>query len=95
MKSIRTGDEVKMSKWSADSHVAAWMTDHGINTTTSLYAYYESQIHQLAHKHNRTVMNWVEVFDLFGQDLDTRTIVTHPPYRINIQYYNVHVLLQL
>ena len=70
------GDEVKMSKWSADREVAAWMTKHEINTTTALYAYYESQIQDLAHRHNRTVMNWVEVFDLFEDDLDPRTIVT-------------------
>jgi hypothetical protein len=77
MKSIWIGDEVKMSKWSADSHVAAWMIDHEINTTTALYGYYESQVQEIARKHNRTVMNWVEVFDLFEQDLDTRTIVNH------------------
>ena len=74
-----------MSKWSADSHVATWMKDHGINTTTALYAYYESQIQELALKHNRTVMNWVEVFDLFGQDLDKRTVVIPPTCRVNIQ----------
>ena len=79
-----TGDEVKMAKWSADSEVAAWMTRHGINTTTALYAYYESRIHDLARTHNRTVMNWVEVFDLFGDVLDPQTIVTtqfHAYYR--------------
>lgn len=73
-----------MSKWSEDSRVATWMDEHEISSTTALYALYESQIHELAHKYNRTVMNWVEVFDLFGENLDTQTIVTQCPRFLNI-----------
>eukprot|EP01052_Picozoa_sp_SAG31_P006776 SAG31_NODE_315_length_17848_cov_18.145811_6_plen_157_part_00 len=69
------GDEVKQEKWENDPKIVSWMSNHGMNSTTSLYAYYESKIQALAHAHNRTVVNWVEVFELFGEQLDKDTII--------------------
>lgn len=69
------GDEVQKERWESDARVVSWMTSHGMNSTTSLYAYYEEKIQTIVRAQNRTVINWVEVFDLFGDQLDKRTIV--------------------
>lgn len=69
------GDEVKAAKWAADPQISSWMTSHGMNSTSALYAYYEATIQELARNQNKTVVNWVEVFDMFGAELDQQTIV--------------------
>jgi hexosaminidase len=71
------GDEVQESKWSADPDITSFMKKNGLNGTTALYAFYENKIQAIvrAPPNSRTVVNWVEAFDGFGDQLDKSTVI--------------------
>lgn len=63
------GDEVDMTCWSNTPHVAAWLAANNM-TTDQAYMYFVEKAHQDVIPAGRNPVNWEEVFNHFGSNLD-------------------------
>jgi hexosaminidase len=61
------GDEVEYWCWSSSPHVLAWAKEQGYNSTEDIYKYFLDRAAQLARSYGRTPVQWVEVFEHFGE----------------------------
>jgi len=68
------GDEVNTNCWTKSSEISKWLSDRGM-TADQGYAYFVKRAAEIALSQKRRPVQWVEVFDHFGTQLDNRTIV--------------------
>jgi hexosaminidase len=68
------GDEVDTSCWTETPHIAAWLTANNY-TADQAYMYAVERAHQIVLAQGRQPVNWEEVFNHFGSELDNSTIV--------------------
>jgi len=68
------GDEVDTSCWTADEDISAWLADQGM-TEDEGYAYFVGRASDIAVSQGRRPIQWSEVYDHFGTDLNKGTIV--------------------
>jgi len=68
------GDEVDTSCWTSTPSIAAWMQQNNI-TTNGAYMYFVLKVHQMAIAQGRNPVNWEEVFNAFGTQLDPKSII--------------------
>jgi hexosaminidase len=61
------GDEVQYWCWSSTPEVMAWALKQGYNSTEDIYKYFLDRAASLARKYERTPVQWVEVFEHFGE----------------------------
>eukprot|EP00466_Bigelowiella_natans_P014964 jgi/Bigna1/66779/fgenesh1_pg.2_\ len=55
------GDEVQYSCWNESRAIREYMAKHNL-TLTDLYATFESKVHSIAAKYNKSVQSWDEVY---------------------------------
>ncbi|XP_062506570.1 uncharacterized protein LOC134183119 [Corticium candelabrum] len=68
------GDEVNTNCWTKTPSVAAWMKSQNF-TTDQAYMYFIERAHKIAHDVGRIPINWEEVFNHFGTQLDKESII--------------------
>jgi len=68
------GDEVNTDCWTDTPHVAKWMQENDLNTSTT-YMYFVEKAHQEVIPAGRNPVNWEEVFLNFGSKLDPESVV--------------------
>lgn len=69
------GDEVNYSCWEGSSEIQAWQTAQGFASSEDTYKYFVDKAATITRSQNRTPVQWVEVFEHFGDKLDKNTIV--------------------
>jgi len=68
------GDEVDTRCWTSTPAIAAWMKGKNF-TADQAYMYFVQRAHQITLAQARSPVNWEEVFNHFGSQLDNRTII--------------------
>ena len=68
------GDEVNTDCWTADEDISAWLTEQGM-TEDDGYAYFVGRASDIAVSQGRRPIQWSEVYDHFGTNLNKGTIV--------------------
>merc|ERR1712166_1249082 len=68
------GDEVDTSCWSKTPAIAQWLSNRNMSADDG-YAYFVKRAASIALAQGRRPVQWVEVFDHFGDKLDKNTIV--------------------
>jgi hexosaminidase len=61
------GDEVSYGCWSASPEIMGWAKKQGYNSTEDIYKYFLDRSASLARTYQRTPVQWVEVFEHFGE----------------------------
>lgn len=69
------GDEVDYKCWFTSEKVKSWMTEQGYTTMEEIYKYFLDRAASIARSQGRTPVQWVEVFEHFGNTLDNNTLV--------------------
>lgn len=69
------GDEVSYGCWETSEEVQAWEDAQGFSGSEDTYEYFVDQAAQIARSQARTPVQWVEVYEHFGNKLDNNTIV--------------------
>jgi hexosaminidase len=69
------GDEVDYKCWELSKEVQTWEQEQGFNGSEAVYEYFVDQTAKIAREVNRLPVQWVEVFEHFGNKLDYNTIV--------------------
>eukprot|EP01084_Bolivina_argentea_P232458 391791_1 len=66
------GDEVNTTCWSVDPSIQNWMKQNNFNETDAEW-YFDERVQNITYYDNgKQVINWVEVFNLFGAQLNGR-----------------------
>ena len=68
------GDEVDTACWTSTPAVAAWLKDKNM-TANAAYGYFVKKAADIAIQQGRRPVQWNEVFNHFGAQLDKRSIV--------------------
>ena len=68
------GDEVKTDCWTKSEEVQAWMKENNLDELGT-YKYFVDKASSFAIKYNRHPIQWVEVYEEFGNTLKPETIV--------------------
>jgi hexosaminidase len=68
------GDEVNTTCWTATPDVKSWMDTKNL-TADQTYMYFVEKVHNVALGFGRDPVNWEEVFNHFGTQLDKRSII--------------------
>jgi hexosaminidase len=69
------GDEVSYTCWETTPHVVEWEKQNDIDGSEGAYEYFVDKVATIARTQQRTPVQWVEVFEHFGSNLDNNTIV--------------------
>lgn len=69
------GDEVSYTCWTASNEIQAWEKDNNLNGDEETYKYFVDKVATITREQNRLPVQWVEVFEHFGDQLDKNTIV--------------------
>lgn len=69
------GDEVSYACWLASSEIQQWQTEQGYTSSEETYKYFVDRAATITRGLNRLPVQWVEVFEHFGNTLDKDTIV--------------------
>lgn len=69
------GDEVDGTCWAQSPQVAAWMADHGMNSTDQVYEYFVSATNDMAATLGKSPVRWEEVWTHFRTALAPSTII--------------------
>eukprot|EP00054_Salpingoeca_dolichothecata_P021475 m.137560 g.137560 ORF g.137560 m.137560 type:complete len:616 (-) comp23997_c0_seq8:64-1911(-) len=69
------GDEVNYKCWQDTPAIADWVKENCNNSMVEAYGYFVERAQNLARKNNRQFINWVEVFERLGTNLDKDTVV--------------------
>jgi len=68
------GDEVKLDCWNSDPEVKAWLNENEMNVDQA-YRYFSNKMAEATIAHHRRPVQWVEVFEKFGDTVDKNTII--------------------
>lgn len=68
------GDEVDTSCWSKTPSIASWLSEQNM-TADEGYAYFVKRAAEIVLQQGHRPVQWVEVFDHFGAQLDKKTVV--------------------
>ena len=68
------GDEVDKC-WGLSPHIKEWEHQNGMLGSEDIYEYFVNRAASIARNQSRTPVQWVEVFEHFGSNLDKNTIV--------------------
>jgi len=68
-------DEVSYECWEASPTIQAWEKQNNINGSEGTYEYFVDRTASIARKLNRLPVQWVEVFEHFGSNLDNNTVI--------------------
>ena len=68
------GDEVDTSCWESDSEISTWLRDRDL-TPDGGYRYFVGRASEIALRRGRRPVQWSEVYDHFGADLNPQTVV--------------------
>jgi hexosaminidase len=69
------GDEVEYWCWVESEHIQAWEKENGFSGSEDTYEYFVNKAAEIARNQSRTPVQWVEVFEHFGDKLDHNTVV--------------------
>lgn len=69
------GDEVSYTCWVGSPEIQAWQTAQGYTSSEDTYKYFVDRAATITRSLNRLPVQWVEVFEHFGNTLNTDTIV--------------------
>ena len=69
------GDEVDYTCWEKSPQIQEWEQQNGIDGSEGTYEYFVDKTAAIAREQNRTPVQWVEVFEHFGSNLDNNTVV--------------------
>jgi hexosaminidase len=69
------GDEVDYLCWETTPHISDWQEANGLNGSEGTYEYFVNKAAEIARNQSRTPVQWVEVFEHFGDKLDHNTVV--------------------
>jgi len=69
------GDEVSYDCWEQSPHIQAWEKEQGLDGSEDVYKYFVDRVSQMAIAQGKHPVQWVEVFEHFGDKLDNNTIV--------------------
>ena len=69
------GDEVSYKCWEASSDIRAWEEANGFEGSEDTYEYFVDKAATITRSLNRLPVQWVEVFEHFGSNLDNNTVV--------------------
>ena len=73
------GDEVSYACWEASDEIQQWEDEQGYTGSRSerseaTYEYFVDKAAEITRKLDRTPVQWVEVYEHFGNKLDNNTI---------------------
>lgn len=68
-------DEVSYECWEANPQILAWEKQNNINGSEGAYEYFVDRTASIARKLNRLPVQWVEVYEHFGSNLDNNTVI--------------------
>ena len=69
------GDEVDYSCWTRSTQVQEWAKQQGYTSNEDIYKYFLDRAASITRGQGRTPVQWVEVFEHFGDTLDNNTLV--------------------
>jgi len=69
------GDEVNYSCWESSAQIQAWEKAQGYQSSEEVYKFFVDKVATITREQGRTPVQWVEVFEHFGDKLDKNTIV--------------------
>jgi hexosaminidase len=69
------GDEVSYTCWAASNSIQQWEQENNLNGSEDTYKYFVDKAATITRSLDRLPIQWVEVFEHFGNTLDTNTIV--------------------
>jgi len=69
------GDEVSYTCWEQSAEIQTWESEQGLDGSEDTYEYFVDKVATLARDQARTPVQWVEVFEHFGANLDQNTVV--------------------
>jgi hexosaminidase len=68
------GDEVELECWNQSQRIQNFLKELNSTDLNDVYKYYIFKAHEKAIKHGRSPINWEEVFNNFGTEVDKRVI---------------------
>jgi len=69
------GDEVQYACWNQSARINNFMKQNDLTSYDQLYEYFITKAHEIATDYNRSPVNWEEVFNHFGKNLSSDTII--------------------
>lgn len=69
------GDEVDYTCWEQSKEIQTWEAEQGLNGSEETYKYFVDKAANITRSADRLPVQWVEVFEHFGSNLDHNTIV--------------------
>ena len=69
------GDEVSYTCWELSAEIKAWQRSQGLQGSEDTYEYFVDKVAAIARGQNRLPVQWVEVFEHFGNKLSNDTVV--------------------
>ena len=69
------GDEVSYRCWELDDDIQTWKTQQGMSNSEDIYEYFVDRVASITRDQSRTPVQWVEVFEHFGNSLDKNTVI--------------------
>ena len=69
------GDEVDYSCWEKSEKIQAWEKANDLNGSEDTYEYFVDRAASIARSQSRTPVQWVEVYEHFGNKLSNDTVV--------------------
>ena len=69
------GDEVSYTCWESSAQIQECQKEQGFSTSEDTYKYFVDKAATITREQNRLPIQWVEVFEHFGDKLDKNTVV--------------------
>lgn len=69
------GDEVSYTCWELSPQIKLWEQQQGLSGSEATYEYFVNKAASITRSQQRTPIQWVEVFEHFGSNLDKNTVV--------------------